>query len=374
MGILTKVGSVVIAAATAVAFALIPSGAYALGSEAPVQRIEGATTNLADACDIAFGADNTIYIANGAWNAGTPSVTVYASDANGDAAPIQEISGGNTGFTNPCGIAVDSTYIYVSDLSGSLFLFPLAATGNVAPTHTYSVSGMQFGMDLSSSGDLAIGSESGVTVFPDVAQATGTSQKFTDAATTKWTYDVAWDSSGGLYASQNSESKVIYMAPGAAVGDAPSQTMTVTASSNEPYGVAVRPQTGEFLMSDFNNKTVEGWSGSIDGSPAAAFAMAGSGTTFNSDVTGIGFGSDGRFGVILYGSTADAVLIYDAEATGDPIVTNDGGSSSGSGSTAELADTGLDSRLVVGIGLILALVGAVTVFTARRGRTSIHRG
>jgi LPXTG-motif cell wall-anchored protein len=373
MGILSKVGSVVVAAATALAFALIPSGAYALGTEPPVQRIEGSNTHLAGSCDIAFGSDDKIYIANGAWSGGTPSVTVYAADATGNVAPIQEISGVNTGFSNPCGIAVDSTYVYVSDLNGSLFLFPLAATGDVAPVHTYSGFGMLFGMDLSESGDLAIGFDSGVIVFPDVAQATGTSQQFTNAATTKWTYDVAWDSSGGLYAAQSSDWTVIYMAPGAAVGDAPNQSMTITAASAEPYGVAVRPHTGEVLVADINNKSITGWSGSIDGSPGGDFEFSGSGTTINPGPSGIAFGSDNRFGVVLYGSSADAVLIFDAAATGDPMATDDG-ASSGSSSSAELANTGIDAHALTGLGLFAALVGAAAMFLARRGRTSTNRG
>ena len=373
MGILTKAGSVVVAAATALAFALIPSGAYALGTELPVQRIEGSNTHLAGSCDIAFGSDDKIYIANGAWTGGTPSVTVYAADATGNVAPIQEISGGNTGFNNPCGIAVDSTYIYVSDLNGSLFLFPLAATGDVAPVHTFSVGGMQFGMDLSDSGDLAIGGESGVTVFPDVAQLSGTSHKFSDATTTKWTYDVAWDSNDGLYAAQSSDRTVIHLAPGAAVGATPDQTMVITTNSAEPYGVAVRPHTGELLVADVNNKSITGWSGSIDGSPAGDFEFSGSGTTIFPGPTGIAFGSDNRFGAVLYGSPADAVLVYDAAATGDPIASNDGSSSDSSSST-ELANTGIDARVLTGFGLFTALVGAAGVFLARRGRASTNRG
>jgi 6-phosphogluconolactonase (cycloisomerase 2 family) len=75
-----------------------------------------------------------LYAANAKGN----SVTVYASSAAGNAKPIQDISGSNTGLAMPFGVAVDgSGNIYVTN-SGedTIDVYAAGATGNVAPIRT----------------------------------------------------------------------------------------------------------------------------------------------------------------------------------------------------------------------------------------------
>jgi len=65
-----------------------------------------------------------------------PSITVYAKNASGDAAPVRVIAGAKTGLNWPTGIAVDSDRgdVYVTnDTTDSILVFGADASGDVAP-------------------------------------------------------------------------------------------------------------------------------------------------------------------------------------------------------------------------------------------------
>jgi hypothetical protein len=73
----------------------------------------------------------------------TPSVTIYAPNATGNAAPLQTIAGSNTGLTAsivPSGIALDSNanlYVSVDDDSTTLayvIKYSAGTVGNIAPS------------------------------------------------------------------------------------------------------------------------------------------------------------------------------------------------------------------------------------------------
>ncbi len=76
-----------------------------------------------------------VYVAN----SGAASVTVHATNATGNAAPLRTISGAATNLNSPEGIAVDTvnSTLYVADFSGqAVRVYALGATGNVAPLRT----------------------------------------------------------------------------------------------------------------------------------------------------------------------------------------------------------------------------------------------
>lgn len=65
------------------------------------------------------------------------SVTVYATTATGDVAPIRSISGPNTLLVNPVSVTVDTVHseLYVADFFGqAVRVYPLGANGDVAPS------------------------------------------------------------------------------------------------------------------------------------------------------------------------------------------------------------------------------------------------
>ena len=69
-----------------------------------------------------------------------PSITVYAKNATGDAAPARVIEGPRTGLNWPTGIAVDSDRgdVYVTnDTTDAILVFDADASGNVAPKRVF---------------------------------------------------------------------------------------------------------------------------------------------------------------------------------------------------------------------------------------------
>lgn len=78
----------------------------ATGDATPIQDISGSNTGLDFPNDVAVDASGNIYVANGG-NAYSNSVTVYAAGATGNVAPIQDISGSMTGLVYPSGLALN---------------------------------------------------------------------------------------------------------------------------------------------------------------------------------------------------------------------------------------------------------------------------
>ena len=122
------------------------------GNVAPVQEISGVYTGMYRATGVAVDGKGRIYVSS--VESGSPSgccVTVYAKNANGDAAPIQTISGAQTGLTTPNGIALDANdNIYVTQYppnsaTPSVAVFKKGANGDIAPIRT--ITGSKTGID-----------------------------------------------------------------------------------------------------------------------------------------------------------------------------------------------------------------------------------
>lgn len=127
----------------------------ASGNASPVAVISGSNTGLANCEGIAVDANNIYVVNESAVGAAFGTVTVYPKMTNGavtsgNVAPTSTIGAPNgapinyTGLDDPFGIAVDSNYIYVTVPDGgnggydggAVSIFPLNATGNVAPAIT----------------------------------------------------------------------------------------------------------------------------------------------------------------------------------------------------------------------------------------------
>lgn len=120
----------------------------ASGDEKPLRVIEGPSTGLADVHGVAVDAKRKLmFIGN--WGnssnhkvAGTgkhlpPSITVYALEASGDAAPIRTIQGPRTQLNWMGAFSLDpeSGDLYVAnDVGQSVLVFKNTDNGNVAPT------------------------------------------------------------------------------------------------------------------------------------------------------------------------------------------------------------------------------------------------
>lgn len=107
------------------------------GNVAPTRTIGGASTGLSSPFGIALDTNRNIYVANGGTGSAAFSVTVYASGSSGNAAPIRTISGANTHLYDPFGPALDAARnIYVANFDNSVTVYAANANGNVAPIQT----------------------------------------------------------------------------------------------------------------------------------------------------------------------------------------------------------------------------------------------
>jgi sugar lactone lactonase YvrE len=114
------------------------------GDAPPVREIAGPQTGLASAMGIAVDRSGRIYVANNSVSKDSvvpiPSISVYAPDANGDVAPIRTLVGTATRLSSPNGVAVaDDGTLYVlnadvpTDDQGSITVHSPAATGDARP-------------------------------------------------------------------------------------------------------------------------------------------------------------------------------------------------------------------------------------------------
>lgn len=129
---------------------------YAAGSTgnvAPMRTIAGTRTGLDIPVQLAVDASAKIYVANITYpNSGNGSLTVYAAGAKGNVAPTETIEGAKTELNLPAGIALNSSgNIYAANLDrtdytgSSITVYAAGSNGNVAPINT--ISGTNTGLN-----------------------------------------------------------------------------------------------------------------------------------------------------------------------------------------------------------------------------------
>lgn len=121
----------------------------AVGDFSPVRSVGGPATLLSGPAGLAVDAAGRLYVANPqASVAGGNSITIYAPDAAGDAAPVAVISGPGTGLAGPAGVALDAAgRIYVANRDGnSITAYAPDASGNASPVTT--IFGPATGLDM----------------------------------------------------------------------------------------------------------------------------------------------------------------------------------------------------------------------------------
>lgn len=155
---------------TSAGYEVLVFGAGANGNVAPIRNISGSNTGLVSPSALALDRSGNLYVTNSATVTGKgPTVTVYAAGANGNVSPIQTITGPNT-LLDPVGIAVDSGLnIYVendssrSSKAGLISVFAAGASGNVSPIRTITGSMTKLvypeGIALDSMGNIYVASD-----------------------------------------------------------------------------------------------------------------------------------------------------------------------------------------------------------------------
>ena len=230
-------------------------------NEVPIAAIDGSGTNLLMPEGIAVDSGGEIYVVD----YGARSVVVYAAGSNGNVAPIATISGTNTSLRTPAGIALDSSgNIYVADggrplvyppILGSVFVYPslaISGTGllNESPIATISGSGTGLrtpeGIAVDSSGSIYAADNTTASVFVYPA---GSSGNVAPAATIT-----------GPLTELLSPAFVAIQPPGASPTPTPTATATATATAT-PTSTPT-PSTAKLTISpksvSFGKSTVVG--------------------------------------------------------------------------------------------------------------------
>lgn len=147
----------------------------ATGDVAPLGRIAGANTRLAEPGGLALDAAGNLYVAN----YGDASITVYRAGDTGNVAPIRTITGAATQLNGPWGIVLTATELYVGNYNDeSVTVYPAGANGNAAPTRRIAGSAtgisLPWGLALSAAGALYVANSDDRTITAYAAGATGT--------------------------------------------------------------------------------------------------------------------------------------------------------------------------------------------------------
>jgi DNA-binding beta-propeller fold protein YncE len=181
------------------------------------------------------------------------SVLIFPVTATGNVAPSAIISGVNTRLDDPHRTAFDASgNIYVtSAYNSSVFIFPSSANGNVVPSTT--ISGVPTGLDypngiaLDANGNIYVTNfgnftPPSVTVYAAGASGNATATAIISGAATGLgnPHGVAVDANGNIYVANRGNSSVTVYAAGTNGNMAPSATISGAATGlSNPHGLAL---------------------------------------------------------------------------------------------------------------------------------------
>jgi hypothetical protein len=233
-----------------------PAGAR--GDAVPVQSIGGSATQIYLPNGIAVDDADNIYVLNADGPGGDGTVTVFAAGANGNVAPMQEISGSNAGIVNATSIGLDANRnIYVASIDGNLgtiWVFAAGSNGNIAPIQTITGSATQLnwptGVAVDSQGFIYAVNEnssyqgpSSVTVYAPGANGNVAPVRTIAGPNTGLVFSVglALDADDNIYVSSYLPARIAVFAAGASGNVAPVRTITGAKTTLLiPHGIAVR--------------------------------------------------------------------------------------------------------------------------------------
>lgn len=218
--------------------------AGANGNVAPIRTITRAPTNFSGPVSIALDGSNNIYVLDQLEN----SIDVFAAGATGATVPSRVISGPSTGIGDARSLFVTSTgKIYVADFNlngcvgvGAISVFASGANGNVAPLQT--ISGphttifQPVALSVDSQGDIFAANRTGSFNPGEIAEfapnATGDATPLNVIAGSNTTINItgsaglALDASNNLYLTMIGTDAVTVFASGSSGNVAPSRIIS----------------------------------------------------------------------------------------------------------------------------------------------------
>ncbi|MGH7738236.1 MAG: hypothetical protein ACREMP_10300 [Candidatus Tyrphobacter sp.] len=261
-------------------FPLDANGASAM----PSATLSGAATSLDQPEGIFVDRhDGTIWVGN--YTSGTSgTITEYAFDARGNAAPMKTIGGPATTIAGPGGIYVDSSgTLYVADFqTGDIDVFAAGASGNVAPTRQITGLGVLSGLWLDASGNIWVGSpgQSAILEF-----ANNTSGAATPIATIKSpdlgeVIGVYIDGHQNVWAANCDTKNVVEFAAGS-TGSSVTPTVDISGSNTGftcPNGIVV-DSSGKIYVGDYGAASVYVFAPGTNGNVAPTQTIPANATT-----------------------------------------------------------------------------------------------
>jgi hypothetical protein len=230
------------------------------GDVAPIQSIAGPSTLLDSPFGIAVDAARNIYVANYPSASQGGSITVYATDSDGDASPARTIAGSSTGLSYPAAIAVDTAgTVYVANYHGNnVTIYAPGANGNVAPVRTIggpnSRIRLPLGIAVDATGKIFVSVKQKVLIFSKVASGDVKPLRSIGGKNTHLTtpYGVALDAAKHLYVAD--QENVLVYAGGAHGNATPVQIISGPDTGlSGPWGIALDGSANIYVANFFGN-------------------------------------------------------------------------------------------------------------------------
>ena len=255
-------------------------------------------------------------------------ITVYASDARGDAAPLWTVSGADTALSYPEGIALDDRgELFVANYNDTVTVYASGAKGDAKPVRTLAGTrtGLSYpvGIAVDGAGDaFVVNSNNTVTIYAAGANGNQAPERTIGGARTKLRAcdAIAIDASGAVYVANlgaGSEPAVTVYAAGATGDVAPTATISGDQTGlHIPTGIAV-DATGEVIVSNYNQSVTVFTAGSNGDQPPTR-KLHGGHTGLDANY-GIAVAKLGSLFVTNQGLTSGpySVTAYASDATGD---------------------------------------------------------
>ena len=297
----------------------------ASGDVVPIRTIAGTNTALRNAAGIARDAAGNLYVTNPPPDprAGG-SVTVYAPEASGNAAPIRTIVGEGTGLDHPVGIALDAaSNVYVSN-TYTVTVYAPGASGNVAPIRTIESSSRVGGIALDTAGNLYVAGGDVITVY---ATANGSATPIRTIAGNNTGLGcpagMGLDAAGELYVANPCGGSITVFAAGADGNAIPTRTIIGSNTGlNGPWGIALDAARHVYVanyggyLANAGSVTVYAAGASGNAIPTRTIAGCNTGIGYPLGPRGVALDAAGNLYVAAH-IPAFGIAVYAATASGN---------------------------------------------------------
>lgn len=242
----------------------------------------------------------------------TASVQKFAVGASGDAAPINNLQGAATGFSTPSGVTVFNNELFVGDQGNAsvrVFANASAVTGNTAPIRVIAGSNTTLSVPRGLAvynNELYVSTNGGIAVFPINASGNvAPTRRLVSPLMVPGGIDIKIVNNE-IFVGNDQASALVFAANGA--GDVTPLRQITVAGAN---GIAVRGT--ELFVTSGNNNSVQVFPTNADGVATPLRTIAGPNTKLNYSNRAFIFGTE----LYVANYSGSSITIFDVNANGD---------------------------------------------------------